>query len=97
MNSSAAGGRSRKVPAPSAGKRPPTERVIRSLDDVHAAIAHYVANIPYDQILSVATGISTDIDLRVVSDQEMAEALGRRASAGPGNATCTPPTSTKPI
>ena len=42
---------------------PPTERVIRTLDDVHAAVAHYVDSIPYDQILSTATHISTDIDL----------------------------------
>jgi len=57
--------------------------VIRTLDDVHAAIDHYVANIPYDEILSVATGISTDLDLRLVTEQEMAEALARRANAGP--------------
>ena len=76
-------GKKPESPSPiGGGKRPATARVISSLDDVHAAIAHYVENIPYDDILSVATGISTDIDLRVVSDQEMAEALGRRASAG---------------
>lgn len=66
-----------------AGKRPATERTIRSLDDVHAALAHYVENIPYDQLLSMATHISTDIDLSVVKDDEMAEALARRAGAGP--------------
>ena len=76
-------GRKPESPSPIGGTRPPTERVIRTLADVHAAIDHYVANIPYDEILSVATGISTDLDLRVVSDQEMAEALARRASAGP--------------
>src|SRR6516164_6403319 len=45
------------------GKRPSTERAIRSLEDVHAAIAHYVENIPYDQVLSMATHISSDLDL----------------------------------
>jgi hypothetical protein len=76
----------RKPESPSAiggGTRPATERTIRSLDDVHAALKHYVENVPYDQLLSMATHISTDIDLRVVKDDEMAEALGRRASAGP--------------
>jgi hypothetical protein len=77
-------GRKPESPSPiGGGKRPPTERGIRSLEDVHAAVAYYVENIPYDQILSLATHISTDIDLRVVREEEMAEALGRRASAGP--------------
>jgi hypothetical protein len=76
----------RKPESPSAiggGQRPSTERTIRSLDDVHAALGHYVENVPYDQLLSMATHISTDIDLRVVNDDEMADALGRRANAGP--------------
>jgi hypothetical protein len=53
------------------------------LDDVHAAIAHYVGSLPYDQIISTATGISTDIDYQMVSDAEMTAALSRRAQAGP--------------
>jgi len=65
------------------GKRPPTDRAIKSLEDVHAAIKHYVSVFPFGDILSVATGISTDIDYRVPSDGEMAAALLRRASAGP--------------
>lgn len=76
----------RKPESPTAiggGERPSTERVIRSLEDVHAAIAHYLENIPYGQVLSMATHISTDIDLQAVSEDQMAEALRRRASAGP--------------
>jgi glucuronate isomerase len=65
------------------GQRPETDRVIRTLDDVHAAIAHYVASIPYDQVLTMATGISTDIDYRLPSDAEMEAALQRRSKAGP--------------
>ncbi|HEU0039997.1 MAG TPA: hypothetical protein VFR76_12065, partial [Verrucomicrobiae bacterium] len=65
------------------GARPPTERMIRALEDVHAAIAHYVNSIPYDQIISTATHISTDIDFRPISDSEMASALTRRPHAGP--------------
>jgi glucuronate isomerase len=65
------------------GRRPPTDRTIRALPDVHAAVTHYVNAIPYDQILSTATHLSTDIDYRLVSDAEMEAALARRAQAGP--------------
>jgi hypothetical protein len=64
------------------GSRPPTDRTIKTLDDVHAAIEHYVKSIPYDQVISTATGLSTDIDYRLPSDTEMAAALRRRAKAG---------------
>jgi len=63
------------------GKRPATERVIRSLADVHAAIRHYVDTIPYDRVISTATTHSSDIDYRIVSDAEMEAALARRATA----------------
>jgi hypothetical protein len=77
-------GKTPESPSPiGGGQRPATERTIRSLEDVHAAVDHYVANIPYAEILSTATHISTDIDLQVVSKDEMCAALGRRANAGP--------------
>jgi hypothetical protein len=77
-------GRAPESPAPiGAGGRPPTERSIRSLSDVHAAISHYVKAMPYDRILSTATHLSTDIDYRLVSEAEMETALARRALAGP--------------
>ena len=63
--------------------RPATDRTIRTLDDVHAAIRHYVESIPYDRVISTATGLSTDIDYRLPSDREMADALKRRLQAGP--------------
>jgi len=66
-----------------AGGRPPTERTIRSLADVHAAISHYVNAIPYDQILATATHLSTDINYHLASDAEMEAALTRRSQAGP--------------
>jgi glucuronate isomerase len=75
-------GRQPESPSPIGGQRPPTERTIRSLDDLHAALAHYVDTIPYERLLSTATGFSTDIDYRVVSDDEMAAAIGRRDRAG---------------
>lgn len=77
-------GRMPEPPSPIGGDcRPATERTIRTLDDVHAAVAHYVGSFPYDQIISTATGFSTDIDYQLVSDAEMAAALSRRAQAGP--------------
>jgi hypothetical protein len=77
-------GRLPESPSPiGSGGRPPTERTIRTLADVHAAVAHYVSAMPYDQILSTATHLSTDIDYRLVSDAEMEAALTRRPQAGP--------------
>ncbi|HUT89051.1 MAG TPA: hypothetical protein VMY37_06130 [Thermoguttaceae bacterium] len=76
-------GRSPESPAPiTGGPRPATERVIRTLDDVHAAIRHYVDHVPYDRVLAMATHVSTDIDFRPVNDREMSEALARREQAG---------------
>ena len=75
-------GRSPESPSPiGSGARPKTERTIRTLNDVHAAVEHYVRNIP--RVLSTATHISTDIDYRLVSADEMKEALKRRGQAGP--------------
>jgi glucuronate isomerase len=77
-------GRAPESPAPiGAGGRPPTERSIRSLADVHAALTHYVNTLPYERILSTATHLSTDIDYRLVTNAEMEAALTRRAVAGP--------------
>jgi glucuronate isomerase len=77
-------GRSPQSPSPiGAGARSATDLTIRTLDDVYAALAHYVNAIPYGQILSTATHISTDIDFRLVGDGEMEAALSRRAEAGP--------------
>jgi glucuronate isomerase len=77
-------GKTPESPTPiGAGLRPPTDRVIRTLDDVHAAVEWYVVHIPVDRIISVATHISTDIKFRLVTESEMAEALKRRSAAGP--------------
>jgi glucuronate isomerase len=65
-----------------AGPRPPTDRTIRTLADVRAAIQYYVDTIPYPQLLSMATHLSTDIDYRLVSDSEIEAALARRPQAG---------------
>ena len=39
--------------------------------------------VPYDQLLATATHISTDLEFRLVSDNEMESALGLRNQAGP--------------
>jgi glucuronate isomerase len=65
------------------GTRPRPDRTIRTVEDVHAAIAHYVHAIPATQVVSTAMGLSSDIDYRLPSDGEMAGALARRAEAGP--------------
>ncbi len=76
-------GRTPESPSPiGGGARPAPDRVIRTLDDVHAAIDHYVCAIPYNQVLSTATHISTDIEYRDVTPEQMAAALARRAMAG---------------
>jgi sugar/nucleoside kinase (ribokinase family) len=76
-------GKEPEAPMPiGGGSRPTTERTICTLDDVHAAIAHYVSSFPYKKIISTATGFSTDIDYRIVSEAEMSDALSRRGQAG---------------
>ena len=77
-------GRRPESPSPIAagGGRPATERMIRTLADVHAAVEHYVGSIPFGRILSTATHLSTDIDYRPVNESEMEAALARRVQAG---------------
>jgi len=65
-----------------AGPRPATERTIRTVEDVHAAVQYYVDTIPYAHLVSMATHLSTDIEYGVVSDDEMTAALARRPQAG---------------
>ncbi len=75
-----------KAPGPPApigsGTRPAADKTIRTLDDAHEAMRWYVDHIPADRVLSTATHISTDIDFRDVTDEEMADALDRRSTAG---------------
>jgi len=66
-----------------AAHRPATERTIRTVDDVHAAMGHYVGQLASAPVNSNATHISTDVAFRAVSDAEMAAALARRSEAGP--------------
>ncbi|MSU36561.1 MAG: hypothetical protein EXS36_15975 [Pedosphaera sp.] len=78
-------GRTPESPSPiGTGARPIPPRSIRTLSDVQAAIQHYVNAIPYRRILATATHISTDIEFRNVTDDEMSAALTRRSIAGAG-------------
>ncbi len=61
--------------------RPKLNRVIHTIDDVHSAIQHYCDKIPYGRVLSTAQHFSTDINYRLVSDDEMETALSRRENA----------------
>lgn len=74
-------GRQPESPTPIGGQRPPTDRTVRTLADVHAAVDHYVNVLPYDRIFSTAVTFSSDISYRFVSDAEMEKALANRAHA----------------
>lgn len=78
-------GPSAPLPVTMGAGRPALDRAIRSLADVHAAVQHYVERIPYDQVISTAQHISTDINYRLVSQAEMSAALARRARATPAD------------
>ncbi len=65
------------------GVRPTPARSIRTVDDVHAAIAWYVEQLPVERARSIATHFSTDIAYRLVDEADMSGALSRRGEAGP--------------
>ena len=66
-----------------ATQRPPVERTVRSVEDVHQAMAHFIGQLAAAPVVSFATHVSGDVAFRPVSDAEMAAALGRRNVAGP--------------
>lgn len=58
------------------------KKVIKTIDDVKEAIKHYCERIPYDKVLSTASHLSTDMDYRRVTEEEMEQALLNRQAAG---------------
>ncbi len=64
-------------------KREPVKRRIATVADVKAAMAHYCRAIPYEQIVSTAHHVSTDIHYSLVTDEQMERALAHRDNAGP--------------
>lgn len=69
------------LPVTMASDRPEYEHTIRTVDDVHEAMANYISRIPIGEVLSTTQHISTDINLSQVTDQEMAAALSQRGQA----------------
>jgi hypothetical protein len=74
-------GREPESPTPIGGIRPPAERTIRTLADVHEAMDHYIGVLPYDRILSTAVTFSSDISYDNVGDADMERALANRGHA----------------
>jgi len=64
-------------------QRKPVKRQITTVSDVREAMTHYCRAIPYDQIVSTAHHVSTDINYSIVSDEQMQMALNNRNNAGP--------------
>ena len=54
---------------------------VGTVEDVDAAITHYIDRTPFDQLVSITSHLSTDISYRTVSRAEMASALERREQA----------------
>ena len=61
---------------------PPLAKTIASVEDVHEAVRHYVALIPYGKVLATAQHISMDMDYGLPDDDAMAAALKSRDHAG---------------
>jgi len=61
--------------------RPSVAMPVNNVEDVHAAVEHYCRLIPYGKVVSTAQHISTDIDYRKVSEDEMAETIRNRQDA----------------
>ncbi len=59
------------------------EKRITTLNDVHQAMEHYLEVIPFDEILCIPQSLSTDINFRLIPEQEMISALKKRDVAGP--------------
>ncbi len=64
-------------------KREPVRRRVATVADVKEAMAHYCRVIPWDQIVSTAHHVSTDMHYSPVTDEQMQKALERRDNAGP--------------
>jgi glucuronate isomerase len=59
------------------------KKPISTLDDVHQALKHYCDLIPFKDIVCICQSLSTEFTYKNVSEQEMASALLKRATAGP--------------
>ena len=66
----------------SPGLRPPTYKVLRSINDVHEAVDHYVRNLPMAEIIAVTFRVGCYLPTQLPSASEFASALERRVNAG---------------
>jgi hypothetical protein len=69
------------IPVTLGESRPRPEKPIETVEDVRQAMEHYVELIPFAKLISTAHHISTDINFRSVTDEEMQAALRRREQA----------------
>ncbi len=76
-------GREPEGPCPRESEvRPPTYRVIRSLDDVHAALDHFVGSVLQSRATVLRLEVSNPLASTIPTTAEMTAALARRESAG---------------
>ena len=59
------------------------QKVIHTIEDVEDALDHYISHMPFDEIVNMTSHLSTDINYRSVTREEMIEALAVRENAGP--------------
>jgi len=58
------------------------KKIIKTVDDVEAALTHFCDKIPFDRIINMASHFSCDISYRTTTEKEMETALKNRANAG---------------
>jgi len=57
------------------------KKKLKTVDDVKEAIAHFLDKTPYDDIIAIASHLSTDVAYSSPTDADMAAAMARRADA----------------
>jgi hypothetical protein len=62
-------------------KAPALAKTIRTVEDVHEAVRHYCALIPYDRVLATVQHLATDINFSTPDAGTMTAALKRRSNA----------------
>lgn len=58
------------------------DKKIKTIDDVKAAVQHYVDHIDYDKVFSNASHFSTTLNYHDVTEEDMIKALENRENAG---------------
>ncbi len=63
------------------GKRMPVKRKIKTVADIKEAMKHYCRAIPFEEVVSTAQHLSTDINYQLITDGQMQSALDNRPNA----------------